>query len=75
MCLLLAVLGVAWSYRQRQFLGIKRGNMFKTTLQVIFAAALIMQVSGCFFVDSDHRDRDHHSEHHDRDPGIDVRIH
>ena len=52
---------------------------FKSTLQVLFGIALVLQLGGCFYWDHD-RDRDRHydhQEHHDDHdhPGVDVQVH
>lgn len=52
--------------------------MFKRTIQILLGISLSVQLTGCFFVDRDHRDHDdrfEHHEHHDHDSGIDVRLH
>jgi hypothetical protein len=50
---------------------------FKSTLQVLFAIALVLQLGGCFYRDHD-RDRhyDHYEHHDDHDhAGVDVHMH
>jgi len=55
--------------------------MFKGTIQVLFGIALALQLTGCFFVDRDHREHYDHPEHHEHhedhehDSGIDVHLH
>ncbi len=49
----------------------------KGMLQVVMVLALALQVSGCFFVDRDHRRHYGPPEHHDHgsDAGVDIRVH
>ena len=50
-------------------------KIFKSTLQICVAVALVLQLGGCFFSDHDH-DRDRHYEHPEHhDPAVDVRVH
>ena len=50
--------------------------MFKRTLLVICGVALVVQLTGCFFGDRDHRGHYDHPEHHeDHDAGVDVHLH
>ena len=52
--------------------------MLKSTLQILFVVAVVAQLSGCFFVDRDHRDRHDYREHHEdhyHDAGVDVHLH
>ena len=51
--------------------------MFKNSLLVLVGIACAVQLTGCFFVDRDHRGHYEHSEHHeghDHDSGIDVHL-
>ena len=52
---------------------------FKSSVQILVGVAFVVQLTGCFFVDRDHRrhdDRMEHQDHgHDHDPSIDVRVH
>ena len=48
-------------------------KIFKSALQIFIGVALVVQLSGCFFSDRDHRGHFDHPEHHD--PGVDVHVH
>jgi len=51
---------------------------FKSTLQILFGIALVLQLGGCFYWDHDHdHDRDRHYDHHQEyhDPSVDVHFH
>jgi hypothetical protein len=58
----------------KQYFNQKGVGMYKKMLQVLLGVAFVVQLSGCFFVDRDHRDRGH-EEHHDHDSAIDVHLH
>lgn len=45
---------------------------FKTTVQLVILAALVLEAGGCIFVD---RDRWHHDHPHDDHAAIDVNVH
>jgi len=52
--------------------------MFQNTIRILFGVVLAVQLTGCFFVDRDHREhRDHHEYHgHDHDDAVvDVHLH
>ena len=48
------------------------------TLLILFGIVAVAQLTGCLFVDRDHREHREnyeHQDHHDRDSGIDVHLH
>ncbi len=54
---------------------------FKSTVQILVAVALVLQLGGCFYWEDRDHEYDHdrhydHPDHHDHDdPGIDVHMH
>jgi len=47
---------------------------FQKLLQILLFVGLVVQLTGCFFRENDHRRHYDPPEHHDHDAGLDIRV-